>query len=79
MIGAARAGDPYPSTPVWIDVGSGDPFRANDSMFVRDLRAHGHPIAFHVWPGGHDQDYWQQHWSSYLGFYADALAHCRRS
>lgn len=76
VIGAARAGDPYPLRPVWIDVGSADPFRANDTRLAGELRAHGHPVQFHVWAGGHDQGYWQRHWSSYLGFYSAALARC---
>ena len=31
---------------------------------------------FHLWEGGHDRDYWKEHLDEYLGFYADALAHC---
>ena len=34
-------------------------------------------IHLHMWPGGHDYGYWDQHWNNYLGFYAHALATCR--
>jgi S-formylglutathione hydrolase FrmB len=78
VIGTARARDPYRSMAVWIDVGDHDPFRISDTALARDLEADGQPVAFHVWPGSHDQDYWQSHWGSYLRFYADALASCRR-
>jgi S-formylglutathione hydrolase FrmB len=78
VIAAARAGDPYPGTAVWLDVGTQDPFRAADTALAAALRADGHPVQFHVWPGGHDAGYWNSHWSSYLGFYAAALAGCHR-
>ena len=78
VIGAAEEGtDPYPAR-LWIDVGSEDPFRSADTRFAAILKEKGLPVQLHIWPGGHDQSYWQSHWSSYLGFYADALAHCRR-
>jgi S-formylglutathione hydrolase FrmB len=77
VIGAARRGDPYRGMAVWIDVGTDDPFRANDTLLAGELRHDGQPVAFHVWPGGHGQDYWQRHWNSYLAFYAGALARCR--
>jgi enterochelin esterase-like enzyme len=79
VIAAARAGDPYPGVAVWLDVGSDDPFRSADTTLARTLRADGHPVQFHIWPGGHDQGYWQSHWDSYLRFYAAALASCHRS
>jgi len=78
VLAAARAGDPYAGMPVWIDNGAQDPFLAADTALVGALRAHGHPVSFHVWPGGHDQAYWNSHWDSYLRFYAGALASCRR-
>jgi endo-alpha-1,4-polygalactosaminidase (GH114 family) len=31
----------------------------------------------HVWPGAHNDAYWNAHWQSYIHFYAAALAHCR--
>ena len=76
VIAAARAGDPYRAAAVWIDVGTEDPFRAADTTLADTLRTHGHPVQFHVWPGAHGQAYWQSHWTSYLQFYAAALANC---
>ena len=76
VIGIARRGDPYRQMAVWIDVGNQDPFRAADTTFVDALRHDGQRVAFHVWPGGHDQAYWDSHWDDYLGFYAGALAAC---
>jgi S-formylglutathione hydrolase FrmB len=79
VIAAARAGDPYRGAAVWIDVGTDDPFRAADSTLAEALRADGHPVQLHIWPGSHDQGYWQSHWNSYLQFYATALANCHQS
>lgn len=76
VIAIARRGDPYRQIAVWIDVGSQDPFRAADTMFADALRRHGQAVDFHIWPGGHDQSYWDRHWGEYLGFYAGALAAC---
>jgi S-formylglutathione hydrolase FrmB len=76
VIGSARHRDPYRGTAVWIDVGTEDPFRVADTRLAGELRHAGHPVQFHVWPGGHDGSYWSAHWSSYLRFYAAALAHC---
>lgn len=77
VIGAARAGDPYRGMAVWIDVSAQHPFRAADTLLARELRHDGQRVSLHVWPGAHGQAYWQQHWTSYLGFYAGALARCR--
>jgi S-formylglutathione hydrolase FrmB len=58
----------YGSTPVWIDVGMQDRFRAADARLARELG-----IAGHVWPGKHEGDYWRAHMGQYLRFYA---GHC---
>jgi S-formylglutathione hydrolase FrmB len=79
VIAAAHAGDPYRGMAVWIDVGTQDPFRSADTTLVQELRADGHAVQFHVWPGAHDLSYWDSHWSSYLQFYATALADCHRA
>lgn len=80
VIGMAEASaDPYPGARLWIDVGSEDPFKSADTTLVRALRAKGLAVQFHVWPGGHEQSYWQSHWNSYLSFYADALARCHQT
>ena len=77
VIAAARTGALSHGIPVWIDVGTLDPFRSADTLLASLLRAHGQHVQFHVWPGGHDGAYWESHWSSYLAFYANALANCR--
>ncbi|MFZ0042106.1 MAG: alpha/beta hydrolase-fold protein [Solirubrobacteraceae bacterium] len=77
VIGAARGHDPYRrATAIWIDVGTDDPFRANDTTLVHELQADGHRVQFHIWSGSHDQGYWDSHWISYMEFYATALAGC---
>lgn len=77
VIGAAvRSPDPYAGARLWLDVGSEDPFRAADTTFAEVLRAKGRRVSFHVWPGGHEDSYWERHWGSYLDFYAGALAKC---
>jgi len=76
VIGIARRGDPYRRMAVWVDVGNQDPFRAADTTFADALRRDGQHVAFHVWPGGHDEAYWDSHWGDYLAFYAGALAAC---
>jgi S-formylglutathione hydrolase FrmB len=65
---------PFPFRgPVWLDVGASDPFRAADTAFAR---AHG--LRLHVWPGGHEGDYWASNLRAYLRLYAQALRSCRR-
>jgi len=76
LIAAARHTDPYQGIPVWLDVGSQDPFRASDTTLARELRVDGADVTFTVWPGGHDGAYWAAHWGSYLAFYAHALSRC---
>jgi S-formylglutathione hydrolase FrmB len=61
----------YGRTPVWIDVGAQDRFRAADVRLARELG-----LAPHVWPGKHGSRYWRDHMADYLRFYADALARC---
>lgn len=63
--------------PVWIDVGTRDPFRVADTTLASKLRQRGVRVTFHVWPGGHEGSYWHAHMQSYLSFYARALAACR--
>ena len=73
LIGIARKRSPY-DAPVWIDVGDQDELRPADALLARELRARGADVAFHVWPGNHDGDYWNQHFADYLKFYADACS-----
>jgi hypothetical protein len=58
----------YGRTPVWIDVGTQDRFRAADVRLAGEI---GVPV--HVWPGRHGSRYWRSHMAQYLRFYADAL------
>jgi enterochelin esterase-like enzyme len=60
--------------PVWLDAGNEDPFRPGDDAFAAALRSAGADASVHVWPGGHDRDYWDAHWGDYLRFYATACA-----
>ena len=79
VIAAARASPArFTRQPVWLDAGRADPFRAGDHTFVAALRADHAGLIARTWPGGHNGAYWNSHWSSYLGFYADALARCKR-
>ena len=36
----------------------------------------GDRVTAKTWPGGHDSDYWNEHWPAYARFYARALARC---
>jgi enterochelin esterase-like enzyme len=53
--------------PVWMDVGTDDPFRSADTALAKKLG-----VKVHVWPGAHGGGYWQRHMAQYLRFYADA-------
>jgi enterochelin esterase-like enzyme len=66
----------YSGEPVWMDVGSADPFRAADDPFAQLLREAGVDVSFRVWLGGHNDAYWRSHMTSYLSFYARSLAAC---
>jgi len=71
----AGAGSPFSKLPVWIDEGDKDPFKEADIAFVKNLQTHT-DLTGRIWPGGHDGDYWNQHWDEYFRFYAGALAGC---
>jgi S-formylglutathione hydrolase FrmB len=75
---AGRSSNPYPGAALWLDVGTQDPFRRAGTALAAALRAHGHAIQLHVWPGGHEHSYSRAHFAGYLAFYANALARCRR-
>jgi S-formylglutathione hydrolase FrmB len=71
LIKIARTRSPY-DAPVWIDVGGQDELRPADRLLAKELHARGADVTFHVWPGGHDGDYWNRHFDEYVKFYADA-------
>jgi S-formylglutathione hydrolase FrmB len=73
VIRLARAGGraPWGRARLWLDGGTGDPFRAADEAFGAAL---GIPVRH--WAGGHHGAYWRAHYARYLRFYAAALAAC---
>ncbi len=76
-VSAAAAGsDPYQGKELWLDVGTEDPFRSADTHFANSLKAKGAAIQFHVWPGGHNESYWNAHWKRVLAFYTRRLSRC---
>jgi S-formylglutathione hydrolase FrmB len=66
----------YTHVPVWLDVGTDDPFRAADTAFATALRRRDVSVRFHIWPGAHEQSYWRAHVDAYIRFYAQALSTC---
>jgi S-formylglutathione hydrolase FrmB len=73
LLGLARTRSPYKS-PVWIDVGSGDPLLPAARSLARELKHDGADVSFHSWPGAHEGTYWDAHFAQYLRFYADACS-----
>jgi S-formylglutathione hydrolase FrmB len=71
LIGAAERGQ-VPDAALWIDAGEEDPFMPGVEAFA----ATAPRVRLHVWPGGHDGGYWDEHWPDYARFYARALARC---
>ena len=67
---------PFVSQPLWLDAGDSDPFQPGDEAFIATLRADGANLTTKTWPGGHESEYWNSHWPSYLRFYAKALETC---
>lgn len=77
VLAAVRADpDAFGDTSVWNDYGDEDWFVPGNAAFVAALREGDANLTAHVWPGGHDEAYWNAHWPAYLRFYADALAEC---
>jgi S-formylglutathione hydrolase FrmB len=67
----ARGHAPWGHARLWLDGGTGDPFRVADERFASALG-----IRMHHWAGAHDGAYWHRHYARYLRFYAAALAAC---
>jgi S-formylglutathione hydrolase FrmB len=67
----ARGRAPWGHARLWLDGGTGDPFRAAGEAFAAALG-----VRMRHWPGGHDSAYWHAHYARYLRFYADALTSC---
>lgn len=69
--------DAFGETAVWNDYGDQDWFVPGNAAFVSALESSSEtPLTAHVWPGGHDQSYWDAHFPEYLNFYAQSLANC---
>jgi enterochelin esterase-like enzyme len=66
----------FGSTRIWNDYGETDDFRVYDEGFVAAIEAGNGDFTTHSWPGGHEGSYWNEHWPTYLRFYANSLAHC---
>jgi enterochelin esterase-like enzyme len=60
-------------TRLSIDVGSDDPWRPRVELLHAALAERGVSHEWHVWPGGHDGDYWQPNVPAYLRYYGRAL------
>lgn len=73
LLRIASERSPY-DVPVWIDVGDRDFLRPVVEKLAKELEARDADITFHVWPGNHDGRYWDQHFTEYLRFYADACS-----
>ena len=69
VLGAAEGGARFGSGRVWLDVGEDDPFHEATVELARRL---GRGAELHVWPGGHDGDYWRAHAAAYVDFYERA-------
>jgi enterochelin esterase-like enzyme len=55
---------------VWLDVGEADGLRHATEVLASELESRGAHPQLHVWPGGHDRDYWGAHLADDLRFYA---------
>lgn len=77
---ATAESDPakFEGPALWVDAGKEDPFQPGVQAFEQAIESAGIPISAHSPPGGHEGEYWSAHWDEYLGFYAEALAHCDR-
>ena len=62
---------PWGKAKLWLDGGTGDPFRSAGEAFAAALG-----VRMRHWPGGHESSYWRAHYADYLRFYARALAGC---
>ena len=71
LLSLARKRSLY-DAPVWIDVGNQDQLRPAATTLARELRHDGDDVSFHVWPGGHDGQYWDAHFAQYLDFYVES-------
>lgn len=58
---------PHYRSPIWIDIGTSDPFHNAAVAYAQTVHAR-----LHIWPGGHTTTYWREHELQYLSFVANA-------
>lgn len=61
------------SLALWIDIGASDEWLPRTEELHAELVALGVAHEWHLWPGGHDGQYWVSHLEDYLRFYDTAL------
>lgn len=59
---------------IFIDMGESDQELGFNSQFESILTQLGIPHEWHLYPGAHDEPYWQAHVEEYLRWYAEAWA-----
>ncbi|MBI5943708.1 MAG: hypothetical protein HY864_05015 [Chloroflexi bacterium] len=55
---------------LWLDIGDVDPELASVIPFEEKLTGNDYVHEFHLYPGGHTEDYWGDHAEEYLRWYA---------
>lgn len=61
-----------PGLSVYLDSGQGDGYRFYEGaeILYNKLLDKNVSVEYHLWPGGHNQEYWSSHVEDYLLFYA---------
>jgi S-formylglutathione hydrolase FrmB len=60
--------------PIFLDVGSEDPWVDANRAFVFELRALGAPVVYHEWAGRHTWEYWRAHVGESLAWIGARIA-----
>lgn len=58
---------------LWLDMGDQDPWLRSTLAFHQLLAQRGIAHTWHLWPGGHQETYWERHVVDYLCWYDVAL------
>jgi len=74
LIDWVRAIPPESWPNIFMDVGEGDTELGFNSSFETNLTRLGVPHEWHLYPGAHDEQYWQAHVEEYLRWYAGIWA-----
>jgi S-formylglutathione hydrolase FrmB len=72
-ISLARTADSIEDLQVWIDIGEDDPWLERAELVHQHLNERGIRHEWHVFPGEHGGEYWEEHALEYLRFYGRAL------